>query len=82
MKAKVTVSVDEGLLAALDQLVERELYDSRSSAMEAAIGALRSELADQEFVRNLELLDPTEGRAEAELGLGDYAALVSEGGGS
>lgn len=79
MKVKVTVSVEEGLLAGLDALVEGERYDSRSSAMEAAIAALNAQLREQEFERNLELLDPAAERAEAELGMVDYAALVSEG---
>jgi Arc/MetJ-type ribon-helix-helix transcriptional regulator len=78
MKVKVTVSVDEGLLAGLDALVEGELYESRSSAMEAAIGSLRAQIREQEFERNLALLDPATEQAEAELGMVDYAALVSE----
>lgn len=78
MKAKVTVSVEERLLDGLDQMVQRGLYDSRSSAMEAAITALRCKQQDEEFERNLALLDPDEERAEADLGMGDYQQLVQQ----
>jgi Arc/MetJ-type ribon-helix-helix transcriptional regulator len=76
MKAKVTVSVDEGLLRELDRLVENDRFDSRSAAMEAAIVALQGNLLEAEFERNLALLDPAEERAAAELGMGDYATLL------
>lgn len=79
MKVKVTVSVDETLLAGLDALVQGEVYESRSSAMEAAIESLRAQRVEQEFERNLALLDPVAERREAELGMVDYAALVAEG---
>ena len=37
MKIEVTVTIDAGLLEALDQLVKKGIYDSRSAALEAAI---------------------------------------------
>ena len=76
MKQKVTVSIEEGLLRGLDSMVEEERFESRSAAMEAAIQALQGHLLDAEFERNLALLDPAEERAEAELGLADYAESV------
>jgi Arc/MetJ-type ribon-helix-helix transcriptional regulator len=77
MKAKITVSIDEGLLQELDGLVEGEKYESRSAAVEAAIVELQRRLCDAEFERGLALLDPAEERALADEGLADYAALVA-----
>lgn len=75
-KAKVTVSIDEGLLAELDALVERDRFGSRSAAMEASILALQGNLAEADFMRNLELLSPAEEMADAEFGMVDYSALI------
>lgn len=76
MKQKVTVSIDEGLLASLDSMVQDERFESRSAAMEAAVRVLQGQLLDHLFEQSLAQLDPAEERAEAELGLADYAANV------
>jgi Arc/MetJ-type ribon-helix-helix transcriptional regulator len=76
MKQKVTVSIDEGLLASLDSLVQDERFDSRSAAMEAGIRSLQRQMLDGLFEQSLAQLDPAEERAEAELGLADYAESV------
>jgi Arc/MetJ-type ribon-helix-helix transcriptional regulator len=78
MKVKVTVSIDEALIAWVDQLVDEGRYDSRSAALEAASTELVRQDRDRAFERELVLLDPAEERAEADLGMADYAALVSE----
>ena len=80
MKIKVTVSIDEGLLGTLDQLVEKGSYDSRSAAMEAAITQLLDAQADAAFELALSEVTPedvVEMRAMAEEGMDDWSEIVS-----
>ena len=80
MKIKVTVSIDEGLLGTLGQLVEKGSYDSRSAAMEAAITQLLDAQADAAFELALSEVTPedvVEMRAMAEEGMDDWSEIVS-----
>lgn len=81
VKQKVTVSIDEGLLARLDDLVQCEQHESRSAAMEAAIVRLLDARADAQFERALAALtseDVQEMQEMAEDGLADYADQLAE----
>ena len=81
MKAKVTVSIDECLVGALDQMVEKEKYESRSAAMEAAITQLLDAQADAQFERALDAMtdeDWDEMVAISEEGMADYAKGLEE----
>lgn len=80
MKIKVTVSIDEGLLGALDELVQAEKFDSRSASMEAAITRLLDAQADAAFELALSEVTPedvVEMRAMAEEGMDDWSEIVS-----
>jgi Arc/MetJ-type ribon-helix-helix transcriptional regulator len=79
-KEEVTVSVDPGLLAWLDGLVQAEAYESRSAAMEAAIEAMQQRFADERFRRALAEVTPedvAEQQAMAEEGMGDWSEIVA-----
>lgn len=81
VKQKVTVSIDAGLLARLDDLVEGDQHESRSAAMEAAIVRLLDARADEQFERALAALTPEdvqEMQAMADEGLADYAEQLAE----
>lgn len=77
MKQKVTISIDEGLLTRLDELVQNELVESRSAAIEAAVRQLLVAQAQAEYERNLELLNPEEEQTAAEEGMDDWSEIVS-----
>lgn len=80
-KAKITVTVDEGMLVELDQLVQQEAFESRSAAMEAAVSALLTAQAEAQYNRALAALTPedvAEMQALAEEGMADFAAGLKE----
>ena len=80
-KAKITVTVDEGMLVELDQLVQQEAFESRSAAMEAAVSALLTAQAEAQYDRALAALTPAdvaEMQALAEEGMADFAAGLKE----
>lgn len=81
MKAKVTVTLDEGLLGEIDRLVEKETFESRSAAMEVALSRLLDAQADAAFERALDSVseeDWKEMQAMAEEGMADYAKGLEE----
>jgi len=62
-------------------MVEKSKYESRSAAMEAAIGSLLDAQADARFERVLDAMtdeDWTEMQAMAEEGMADYAQQLAE----
>ena len=77
VKQKVTVSIEEHLLARIDELVQSELMESRSGAIEAGIEQLLAAQVEAEYERNLALLAPEEEQALAEEGMNDWSTLVS-----
>lgn len=79
-KVRLTVTVDEGLLGEIDQLVEKEQFESRSAAMEVALSKLLDAQADAQFERALDALTPEdvkEMQAMAEEGMSDWSEIVS-----
>lgn len=78
MKIRITVSMEERLVSQLDELVQRNVYQSRSEALEAAARALQGRLRQESFERNLALLDPAEEQADAELGMQEWSDVVAE----
>lgn len=75
-KEKVTVSLDASLVAWADDLVERQVFESRSAAIEQAIEALLLSVQSRQYEDALALLDPVEERAWAEEGMADYSRAV------
>jgi Arc/MetJ-type ribon-helix-helix transcriptional regulator len=64
--AKVAISVDEELLAAVDMWVEQGLYPNRSQAVQAALREKNARLKRNRLHEALKLVDPVEERALAE----------------
>lgn len=66
--AKVTVSIESGVLKQLDRLVSQRVFSNRSQAVDAAIREKVARLNKSSLVRACEMLDPVEEQAFAEIG--------------
>lgn len=75
-KEKVTLSIDAGLVAWVDEQVRGGEFESRSAALEQGMRLLAVQREEAEYERALALLDPDEERAEAEVGMVGYSAMV------
>ena len=73
-KAKIAITVDSGVLDALDALVRAGRYANRSRAFEAAVAAELDRAHHTRLAKACLALDPAEERAMAEEGLSDDAA--------
>ena len=67
--AKVTVSIESGLLRELDRLVDERVFPSRSQAVDRAIKEKIERLRKTRLARACEMLDPDEEQALAEIGV-------------
>jgi Arc/MetJ-type ribon-helix-helix transcriptional regulator len=80
VKTKVTVTVEENLIAWVDQLVANDGFESRSAAIEAAVETLRARQAEAQFEAALAALTPedlAEDQALAELGMAEWSEVVA-----
>jgi metal-responsive CopG/Arc/MetJ family transcriptional regulator len=68
-KTKIAVSIDPGVLARLDDLVEEAGFRSRSHAVEAAVQEKLERLERTRLARECAMLDPAFEKALAEEGL-------------
>ena len=75
-KEKVTLSIDAGLVAWVDAKVREGEYESRSAALEQGMRLLAVQREETEYEQALALLDPEQERAEAEVGMAGYSAMV------
>lgn len=66
--AKVTVSIESGVLKQLDRLVSQRVFSNRSQAVDAAIREKIARLNKSSLARACEMLDPAEEQAFAEIG--------------
>ncbi len=66
--AKVTVSIESGVLKQLDRLVNQRVFSNRSQAVNAAIREKIARLNKSSLARACEMLDPAEEQAFAEIG--------------
>jgi metal-responsive CopG/Arc/MetJ family transcriptional regulator len=73
-KAKIAITVDSGMLDALDALVRAGRYTNRSRAFEAAVAAELDRAHHTRLANACLSLDSAEERAMAEEGLSDDAA--------
>ena len=76
------MSVDGGLLAALDSLVQSEEFESRSAAMEAAVQQLLDARVEDQYERALASVTPADVAdmwEMAEEGMDDWSAIVVGG---
>lgn len=69
-QAKVAITMDDMLLAELDNLVKRHLFPNRSKAIQIAVAEKLQRLAKKRLVAELAKLDMAEERSFAEEGMG------------
>ena len=68
--AKIAISIDEELLAELDNLVAKGLFSSRSQAVQAAIGDKIARIKRRRLAEECAKLNPQAEKSLAEEGLG------------
>lgn len=76
--AKVTISIEAGLLKQVDYLVKEQLFASRSQAIQSAIEEKISRLRQNRLARECAKLDKVEEQSLADLGLASEAELWPE----
>ena len=69
--SKIAITIDRGLLEALDQLVKAQVFPNRSRAIQAAVAEKLQRLAGTRLARECAKLDPAFERSLADEGLGD-----------
>ena len=67
--AKITISLDEGLLNRVDQLVQAHIFPSRSQAIQVAVQEKIARMDKARLAQECAKLDPAEEQALAEEGL-------------
>ena len=67
--AKVTISIESGLLKKVDFLVKESVFSNRSQAIQSAVEEKVSSLDRNRLARECAKLDKTEERSLADLGL-------------
>lgn len=70
-RSKVAVSLEEGTLRRLDQLVRREVFPSRSQAIQVAVEEKLARLEHTRLARECAKLDPGYEKALAEEGMSE-----------
>jgi len=68
-RTKIAITLDEGLLAALDRLVKEAKFPNRSQAIELAIGEKLQRLERKRLAAECSKLDPKFERKLAEEGM-------------
>ncbi len=68
-RAKIAITIDEGILGRLDRLVEEARFPNRSKAIEEALREALDRLDAGRFARECAKLDPAEEKAMAEEGM-------------
>lgn len=76
--AKVTISIEAGLLKQVDYLVKEQVFASRSQAIQLAIEEKISRLRQNRLARECAKLDKVEEQSLADLGLASEAELWPE----
>lgn len=73
-RSKVAVSLDEGTVRRLDQLVRQEVFPNRSQAIQSAVDEKLERLERGRLARECAKLDPEFEKALAEEGLAEDLA--------
>ncbi len=76
--AKIAITIDRGLLKALDRLVKEQVFPNRSRAIQAAVAEKLQRLEGTRLARECAKLDPGFEQALADEGLGDDLAAWPE----
>ena len=66
---KVAITIDEGLLAQLDRLVDKKLFPNRSKAIQEAVQDKLARMDRSRLARECAKLDPRAEQALAEEGI-------------
>ncbi len=69
--AKIAITIDRGLLKALDRLVKEQVFPNRSRAIQTAVAEKLQRLEGTRLARECAKLDPGFERALADEGLRD-----------
>ncbi len=77
-KAKIAITLDEGIVARVDRLVREKTFANRSQAIEEAVREKLARLDRSRLAREAAKLDPAYERALAEEGLGEDASAWPE----
>jgi metal-responsive CopG/Arc/MetJ family transcriptional regulator len=67
--AKVTISIEKGLLKRVDRLVKDQIFSSRSQAVQTAVEEKISNIDNNRLARECAKLDKKEEQSFAELGM-------------
>ncbi len=73
-RAKVAISLDEATLNRLDKLVQKQVFPSRSQAIQEAVQEKLARLERSRLARECAKLDPAFEKALAEEGLSENLA--------
>lgn len=76
--SKVAISIDQNLLAELDQLVEKRVFSSRSQAIQLSVAEKLSRLRRKRLAEECAKLDPSVEKAMAEEGMAGEVASWPE----
>jgi Arc/MetJ-type ribon-helix-helix transcriptional regulator len=76
--AKVTISIDEGLLQQIDRLVHSHIFPSRSQAVQAAVYEKIARMTKTRLAQECAKLDVAEEQALADIGLAGEMAQWPE----
>ncbi len=71
--AKVTISIESGLLNKVDYLVKERVFSNRSQAIQSAVAEKISKLNSNRLARECAKLDKAEEQSLADLGLANEA---------
>lgn len=71
--AKVTISIESGLLNKVDRLVKERIFSNRSQAVQSAVEEKLSRLDKNRLARECAKLDKAEERSLAGMGLASEA---------
>jgi len=77
-RSKIAVSLDEGTLRRLDQLVRRAVFPNRSRAIQAALDEKLERIERGRLARECAKLDPAHEKALAEEGMSEDLAQWPE----
>jgi metal-responsive CopG/Arc/MetJ family transcriptional regulator len=70
-RAKIAITIDQGMLGEIDRLVDRRYFANRSLAIQQAVQEKLERLAHHRLARECAKLDPASEKAMAEEGLSD-----------
>lgn len=77
-RSKIAISLDEGTLRRLDQLVRRAVFPNRSRAIQAALDEKLERIERGRLARECAKLDPAHEKALAEEGMSEDLAQWPE----